>query len=111
MSLGLPPSLLNRGQFWNTCKKRACGTILGQRYALETRGLDSLAEMREGHCRGLIEGLANSERSNDLLPPTRLKSHARNLRNASNYTHLRIRTSRFKKSNPIFYQPLKSVNR
>ena len=58
-------------------QKRACRTILGQRYttyaaALETCGLQSLAERREGHCRGFAEGLANSERTNNLLPPTRL---------------------------------------
>ena len=88
-------------------QKRACRTILGQRFstyaaALETCGLESLAERREGHCRGFAEGLANSERTNNLLPPTRLESHARNLRNASNYSQLCIRTSRFKNS-PIPY--------
>ena len=89
-------------------QKRACRSILGQRYttyatALKTYGLESLADRREGHCRGLAGGLANSERTNNLLPPARLESHARNLRNASiNYFHLRVRTSRFKKS-PIPY--------
>ena len=32
---------------------------------------------------------ANSERTNDLLPPTRLEFHARNLRNESSYSQLR----------------------
>ena len=32
---------------------------------------------------------ANSERTNDLLPPTRLESLARNLRNTSSYSQLR----------------------
>ena len=77
-------------------QKRACRTILGQRYttyadALETCGLESFADRREGHCRGFAEGLANSERINNLLPPTRLEFHARNLRNASNYSQLRFR--------------------
>ena len=107
MLLGLPLSLRNRGKFWNTCKKRACRTTLGQRYttyaaALETCGLESLAERREGHCRGFADGLANSERTNNLLPPTRWESHARNLRNASNNSQLRIKASRFKNS-PIPY--------
>ena len=84
-------------------QKRACRSILGQRYttyadALETCWLESLAHRRESHCRGFAEGLANSERTNDILPPTRLESHACNLRNASNYSQLRIRTSRFKQS-------------
>ena len=42
------------------------------------------------------------ERTNNLLPPTTLESDARNLRNASNYSQLRIRTSRIKNS-PIPY--------
>ena len=84
-------------------QKCVCRTILGQRYttyaaALETCELESLADRREGHCRGFAAGLANSECANNLLPPTRLESHARNLHNASNYSQLRIRTSRFKKS-------------
>ena len=61
-----------------------------------------VSDRREGHCRRFAEGFANSERTNNLLPPTRLESHARNLRNASNYSQLRIRTSRFQKS-PIPY--------
>ena len=44
--------------------------------------LESLADRREGRCRGFAEGLANSEHTNNLLPPTRLESHARILRNA-----------------------------
>ena len=65
-------------------QKRACRTILGQLYttyadALETCGFESLADRREGHCHGSAEGFVNSERTNDLLPPTRLESHARNL--------------------------------
>ena len=84
-------------------QKRTCRTILGQRYttyadALETYGFESLADRREGLCHGFAEGIANSERTNDLLPPTRLESHAHNLHNASNYSLLRIRTSGFKKS-------------
>ena len=43
-------------------QKRTCRTILGQHYttyatALETCGLESLADRREGHCRGFAEGL------------------------------------------------------
>ena len=88
-------------------QKCACRTILGQRYttyatALETCGLESLADRREGHCVEFAKGLGNSERTNDLLPPSRLESHARNLCKANNYSQLRIRTSRFKKS-PIPY--------
>ena len=44
------------------------------------------------------EVLADIERTNDLLPPTRLESHSRNLRNANKISQLRFRTSRFKNS-------------
>ena len=115
MLLGLPLSLRNR-KILEHLQKCTCRTILGQRYityatALETCGLGSLADRREGHCRGFAEGLANSELTNNLLPPTRLESHACNLRNASNYSHLRIRTSRFKKVQSHTLSTSKSVNR
>ena len=88
-------------------QKRACRTILAQRYtsyadAMQLCGLESLADRRVKHCLSLAEGLAKSERTYDLLPPTRRESHARNLRNAHHYSHLRTRTSRFKNS-PIPY--------
>ena len=62
-------------------------------------GLSLLTDGRESHYRKFAEGLiAISKRTNDLLPPTRLESHAHNLRNISNYSKLRNRKTRFKNS-------------
>ena len=60
--------------------------------------IESLATRREDHCLKFAEGLADIERTKDLLPPTRLESHSRNLRNAHKISQLRFRTSRFKNS-------------
>ena len=88
-------------------QKRACRIILAQRYtsyvdAMQLCGLESLAERRERHCLSFAKGLANSERTNGLLPLTRRESIGRNLRNAHHFSHLCSRTSRFQNS-PIPY--------
>ena len=64
-------------------QKRACRTILGQRctctsYAdamqmlFRSAGSSLLMIWGESHCLRFAEGLANSERTNNLLPPTSL---------------------------------------
>lgn len=68
-------------------QRRACRIVLGHNFssydmALIDCEIESLATRREHHCLRFAEGLANSERTKDLLPPTRLESHSRNLRNS-----------------------------
>ena len=84
-------------------QRRACRIVLGHNFtsydlALIDCEIESLASRREDHCLKFAEGLADSERTKDLLPPTRLVSHSRNLRNSNNISKLRFRTSRFKNS-------------
>ena len=81
----------------------ACRIVLGHNFLSYTKALsdceiESLATRREDHCLKFDEGLADIERTKDLLPPTRLESHSRNLRNAHKISQLRFRTSRFKNS-------------
>ena len=88
-------------------QKRACKIILGNNYnsyesSLLTLGLDTLTSRRVAHCRRFAVGLANNPRTKDLLPPTRIESHGRNLRNCHNISTIPNRTSRFKNS-PIPY--------
>ena len=88
-------------------QRRACRIVLGQDFssykdALEVCELETLSDRREDHCLRFAEGLANSTRTANLLPPTRSECHARNLRNAQNLSQLRFRTLRFKNS-PIPY--------
>ena len=88
-------------------QKRACRTILGHSYlsytdALELCNLDSLSNRRVDHCRGFAEGLPKSDRTSGLLPPSRLASHGRCLRSATNISQLRVKTNRFQNS-PIPY--------
>ena len=88
-------------------QRRACRIILGQRFtsyaeAVQACDLERLSDRREDHCRRLAEGLADSDRTKDLLPPSRQSAHGRNLRNAHKFTQLRFRTSRFQNS-PIPY--------
>ena len=84
-------------------QRRACRIVLGHNFLSYTKALsdceiESLATRREDHCLKFAEGLADIERTKDLLPPTRLESHSRNLRNAHKISQLRFRTSRFKNS-------------
>ncbi len=84
-------------------QRRACRIVLGFNFtsyssALGDCGIDSLATRREDHCLKFAEGLADNERTMDLLPPTRLDCHSRNLRSANKISTLRFRTSRFKNS-------------
>ena len=86
-------------------QRRACRIVLGHNFlsynkALSDCEIGSLATRREDHYLKFAEGLADIERTKDLLPPTRLESHSRNLRNAHKISQLRFRTSRFK-NNPI----------
>ena len=96
-------------------QKRACRTILGQRCAsyadaIQISGLESLDDRRESHCVRFAEGLANSERTNDLLPPTRRESHTHNLRNAHHYSHLRYQDNSVQEQpNTLFYQLVEQV--
>ena len=88
-------------------QKRACRTILGGDYtsyhdALLSCKLDSLSDRRVQHCRRFAEGLPENERTQSLIPPTRLQSHGRNLRNSHNFSQFRARTERFRLS-PIPY--------
>ena len=88
-------------------QKRACKIILGNSYnsyesACLSLGLDSLAGRREAHCRRFADGLVDNSRTKDLLPPTRLESYGRNLRNCHDISTIPNRTNRFKNS-PIPY--------
>ena len=82
----------------------ACRIVLGHNLsynkALSDWEIESLATRREDHCLKFAKGLADNERTKDLLPPTRLESHSRNLRNAHKISQLRFRTLSFK-NNPI----------
>ena len=60
--------------------------------------IESLVPRREDHCRKFAEGLADIERTKDLLPPTKLESHSHNLRNAHKISQLRFKTLHFKTS-------------
>ena len=76
---------------------RACRIVLGHNFLSYTKAIsdceiESLATRREDHCLKFAEGLAGIERTKDLLPPTRLESHSRNLRNAHKISQLRFRT-------------------
>ena len=88
------------------CKRR---TILGQRYtqyanAVETCGLESLANRRESHCCRSDKGACQFWTYWQFPPPpTRLNSHACNLRKVSNYSQMHIRTTRFKNTPSIPY--------
>ena len=78
--------------------------FLSYNKALSDCEIESLATRREDHCLKFAEGLADIERTKDLLLPTGLESHSRNLHNAHKISQLRFRTSRFKNSPiPHFY--------
>ena len=60
-------------------QRRACRIVLGHNFlsynkALSDCKIESLATRREDHCLKFAEGLADIERTKDLLPPTRLES-------------------------------------
>ena len=82
------------------CLGRACRIVLGHNFLSYNKALSDceMASRREDHCLKFAEGLADIERAKDLLPPTRLESHSRNLRNAHKISQLRFRTSGFKNS-------------
>ncbi|KAI8506454.1 hypothetical protein Bbelb_158810 [Branchiostoma belcheri] len=84
-------------------QRRACRVILGRQYndyasALLQCGLESLLERRNGLSRRFAISMQRSERTADLLPPTRLESHGRCLRNSKTLTLPTIRTTRFSNS-------------
>ena len=89
-------------------QKRACRIILGRQYstyndALDLCKLETLSGRREDHCRRFAEGLSETNRTSDLIPPTRGECHGRVLRNSSKISQLRARTDRFRKSGSFFY--------
>ena len=80
-------------------QRRACRTILGHQFSTYTEAikqcnLDRLSEF----ARELVDNPITSH----LLPPTRISTHGRNLRNANNFSQPKIKTNRFKQS-PIPY--------
>ena len=84
-------------------QRRTCRIVFGHNFssynkALSDCEIESLASSREEHCLKFAEGLADIERTKDLLPPTRLESHTRNLHNAHNISQLCFRTLCFKNS-------------
>ena len=88
-------------------QRRACKTILGHQYnsyseALSKCNLTSLGVRRKDRCLKFAKGLNDNIRTNQLLPPTRLQSHGRTLRNSHHISQLPAKTERFK-SSPIPY--------
>ena len=88
-------------------QKRACRTILGHNYfsydqATVSCNFDILSDRREQLCLNFAQDLSSNVRTKHLIPPTRLESHGRNLRNSSAISQVKIRTSRFQNS-PVPY--------
>ena len=101
MLYGIHPSHLKQTKTIEQVQWHACRIVLGHNFLSYNKApsdceTESLATRREDHCLKFAEGLADIERTKDLLPPTRLESHSRNLRNAHKISQLRFRTSRFK---------------
>ncbi len=62
-------------------QRRACRIVLGRNFisyhkALSDCEIEFLAIRRDGHCLKFAEGIANIERTKDLLPSTRLECQA-----------------------------------
>ena len=70
--------------------------------AVEACGLEFVEDIRESHCRRFAEGLAKSECTKDLIPPSRLRVYGRNLCNTHEVSQLHTRTLHFQ-NNPIPY--------
>ena len=88
-------------------QRRACRTIPGHQFstytgAIKQCNLDRLSERRVDQCLKFARGLVDNPRTSHLLPPTRISTHGRNLRNANNFSQPKIKTNRFKQS-PIPY--------
>ena len=88
-------------------QRRACRTILGHQFksyrdAVGKCNLEYLKNRRETHCKTFAQGLGDNVRTCHLLPPSRFQSHGRNLRNSSNLSQYRMKTSRFRNS-PVPY--------
>ena len=88
-------------------QRRACRTILGRQFTTYTESikqcnLDRLSERRVDHCLKFAKGLVDNPRTSHLLPPTRISTNGRNLRNANKFSQPKIKTNRFKQS-PIPY--------
>ena len=88
-------------------QRRACRTILGSQFTTYTESikqcnLERLSERRVDHCLKFAKGLVDNPRTSHLLPPTRISTHGRNLRNANKFSQPKIKTNRFKQS-PIPY--------
>ena len=84
-------------------QKRACKIILGHSFnsyndELNYCNLDTLADRRLTHCLKFAENLNSNNRTSSLLPPTRLESHGRCLRNSNTITQMPFKTTRFKNS-------------
>ena len=77
-------------------QRRARRIVLGHNFtsyneALSDCEIESLATRREDHCRKFADRLADIERTQDPLPPTRLESHTCKLRYAHRISQLRLR--------------------
>ena len=88
-------------------QRMACRTILGHQFTTYTESikqcnLDRLSERRVDHCLKFTRGLVDNPRTSHLLPPTKISTHSRNLRNVNNFSQPKIKTNRFKQS-PIPY--------
>jgi hypothetical protein len=89
-------------------QKRSCRIILRRRFnsyinALQICDLEPLSVRREQHCLSFARSLSLSDRTRKLLPPSRLESHGRHLRNNTTITQINSRTNRFAKSPIPFY--------
>ena len=81
-------------------QRRACRIMLSKNFttysaALNLFGLDSLSNRRVEHCRKFAKGLSKLKKTADLIPPTRLRCHGRNLRSKNKIAQLPIKTARF----------------
>ena len=81
--------------------------ILGHQFksycdAVGKCNLEYLKDRRETHCKKFAQGLGDNVRTCHLLPPSKFQSHGRNLRNSSNLSQYRMKTSRFRNS-PVPY--------
>ena len=90
-------------------QRRACRISLhnGHQFTTYTESikqcnLDRLSERKVDHRLKLARGLVDNPGTSHLLPPIRISTHGKNLRNANHFSQPKIKTNRFKQS-PIPY--------